>query len=48
MAVNTDTNSDVIAKELFDSLSNDITISLPDVNLNDPKYDLGNTDNNPL
>lgn len=43
-----DTESDDLANALFENLTSDVDFELPKVDLDDPIYQLGNTDNNPL
>lgn len=43
-----DTDSDDLAIQLYDKLSESIVIDIPDINLDDPRYDLGDTNNDPI
>lgn len=43
-----DTNSDDLANALFNNLTTDVDFTLPDIDLEDAQYQLGDTENNPL
>lgn len=43
-----DTNTDDLSNALFSNLTTEVNFELPDIDLNDPMYNLGDTADNPL